>query len=69
MNSRHLQRGAIGGDGIALLVGGSALGGLFAYSALSGYELPLWPALAVIAVNVIAAGRLAWTVIKAKRRR
>jgi len=69
MNSKHLQRGAISGDGIALLIGGVALGGLFIYSAISGYELPLWPALAVTAVNLVAAGRLAWTVIQAKKRR
>ena len=69
MNSKHLQRGALSGDSIALLIGGAALGGLFVYSALSGYELPFWPALAVTAVNVIAAGRLAWSVIKAKKQR
>ena len=64
----HWQRGALSGDLIALLVGAAALGGLFVYSAASGYELPLWPALAVTAVNLIAAGRLAWTVIKSKKR-
>ncbi len=69
MNSKHLQRGAISGDGIALLIGGAALGGLFIYSAMSGYELPLWPALAVTAVNLVAAGRLAWSVIQAKKSR
>lgn len=66
--SKFLQRGALSGDGIALLIGGAALGGLFVYSAVSGYDLPLWPALAVIVVNLVAAGRLAWSVIKAKKR-
>ena len=69
MNSKHLQRGTISGYGITLLVGGVALGGLFVYSAMSGYELPLWPALAVTAVNLIAAGRLAWFAIQAKKNR
>lgn len=69
MNLKNLQRGAIGGDSVALLVGGAALGALFVYSAFSGYELPFWPALAVTAVNLIAAGRLVWAVIQTKRRR
>lgn len=68
MNSRSAQRGAIRGDGIALLVAGATLGGLLMYSATSGYELPFWPAMAVIGVNLFAAGRLAWTVIKAKKK-
>lgn len=69
MTSKHLQRGALGADGIALLIGATALGALFVYSAMSGYDLPLWPALAVVAVNLAAAGRLAWSVIKARKRR
>ena len=69
MTLKHLQRGAINGGVIALLIGALALGGLLIYSAVSGYELPFWPAMAVIAVNVVAAGRLAWTVIQAKKRR
>jgi hypothetical protein len=69
MISKHLQRGALNGGVIALLIGALALGALLIYSAVSGYELPFWPAMAVVAVNVVAAGRLAWTVIQAKRRR
>lgn len=69
MTSKHLQRGAFNGGVIALLIGALALGALLIYSAVSGYELPFWPAMAVIAVNVAAAGRLAWTVIQAKKRR
>lgn len=69
MTLKHLQRGALNGGVIALLIGALALGALLVYSAVSGYELPFWPAMAVIAVNVVAAGRLAWTVIQAKRRR
>jgi hypothetical protein len=69
MTSKHLQRGALNGGVIALLIGALALAALFVYSAVSGYELPFWPAMAVVAVNVVAAGRLAWTVIQAKKQR
>ena len=69
MTSKYLQHGALNGGVIALLIGALALGGLLIYSAVSGYELPFWPAMAVIAVNVVAAGRLVWTVIQAKKRR
>lgn len=68
MTSKHAQLGALNGGVIAMLVGASALGSMLVYSAMSGHELPLWPALAVIAVNLVAAGRLAWVAIKAKRR-
>ena len=54
---------------ITMLIGALALGGLLISSAVSGYELPFWPAMAVIAVNVVAAGRLAWVVIQAKKKR
>ena len=69
MTSKHLQRGALNGAVITMLIGALVLGGLLVSSAVSGYELPFWPALAVIAVNVVAAGRLAWTVIQAKKQR
>lgn len=69
MTAKHLQRGALNGAVITMLIGALALGGLLISSAVSGYELPFWPAMAVIAVNVVAAGRLAWTVIQAKKQR
>lgn len=69
MTSKNLQRGALNGGVIAMLIGALALGALLVYSAVSGYEMPFWPAMAVIAVNCVAAGRLAWTVIQAKKRR
>lgn len=69
MTAKHLQRGALNGAVITMLIGALALGGLLISSAVSGYELPFWPAMAVIAVNVVAAGRLAWTVIQAKKKR
>lgn len=69
MSLKHTQRGVMDGNGIALLIGGLALGGLLVYSAVSGYELPLWPALAVVAVNLVAAGRMVWMKLKAKKDR
>ncbi len=66
--SKKMQHGAINGNGIALLIGGVALGGMLVYSGVSGDELPLWPALAVIAVNLVAAGRLIWITVKARKR-
>ena len=69
MTAKHLQRGALNGAVITMLIGALALGGLLISSAVSGYELPFWPAMAVIAVNVVAAGRLAWVVIQAKKKR
>jgi len=68
MTFKNLQRGALSGEGIALLIGGLALGGLLVYSAVSGYELPFWPALAVTVVNLVAAGRMVWLKLKAKKR-
>jgi len=68
MTMKFFQRGAIRGDIVTLLIAGLALVGLLAYAALSGVELPLWPSLAVMAVNLFAAGRLAWTVLKSKKR-
>ena len=69
MTSKHLQRGAVNGATVTMLIAALLLGGLLVSSAVSGYELPFWPAMAVIAVNVVAAGRLAWTVIQAKKQR
>lgn len=69
MTFKHLQRGAFNGGVITMLIGALALAALLIYSAASGYELPFWPAMAVIAVNLVAAGRLLWTVIKAKKKR
>ncbi|MDD2918674.1 hypothetical protein [Rhodoferax sp.] len=69
MISKHLQRGALNGGVLAMLIGALALAALLIYSAASGYELPFWQAMAVIAVNVVAAARLAWTVIQAKKKR
>jgi len=58
MNFKHAQTGKINGGILALIIGGIALAGLLAYGWLSGQELPLWPALAVAAVNLVAAGKI-----------
>ena len=67
MTSKHVQRGALSGEGIAFLIGGVALGSLLVDLAVSGHELPFWPALAVTAVNLVAAGRMVWMKLKAKK--
>jgi hypothetical protein len=69
MTSKHLQRGALNGAVLTMLIAALVLGGLLVSSAVSGYELPFWPAMAVIAVNVVAAGRLAWITVQAKKQR
>jgi len=43
---------------MTLIIGGLVLLVLLLYGWQSGQELPLWPALAVVAVNVVAAIRL-----------
>jgi archaellum component FlaF (FlaF/FlaG flagellin family) len=40
MTSKHLQRGAVNGAVITMLIGALVLGGLLISSAVSGYELP-----------------------------
>ncbi|OGB30460.1 MAG: hypothetical protein A3F78_14770 [Burkholderiales bacterium RIFCSPLOWO2_12_FULL_61_40] len=49
------QLGLIRGDLIGLLIGAVALGGLLFYGAISGQDLPFWPALLVVAVNIVSA--------------
>lgn len=53
------MHGAVNPGVIVLLVGGAALFGLLVYGFRSGHELPLWPALLVALVNVLAALKLA----------
>ncbi|PKO37468.1 MAG: hypothetical protein CVU33_13110 [Betaproteobacteria bacterium HGW-Betaproteobacteria-6] len=60
------QQGFINFGTMTLLVGGLALIGLLFYSAQSGHELPLWPAVVVILVNVVAAGKILLNAKKAK---
>lgn len=68
MDLNRKQDGFIGGSGVALLIGGLALGGLLVYGALSGYELPLWPAIAVALVNLVAAAKIIMDTRKARQR-
>lgn len=63
----HTQFGFIKGDMIGILIGGAALGGLLLYGSVTGQALPLWPAVIVGLVNVVAAANVVWTVKKAKK--
>lgn len=54
-------------DTIVILIAAIPLGGMLAYYAISGNEIPLWQALAVGVVNLLAAGKLFLNVQKAKR--
>jgi hypothetical protein len=51
---------------LSQLVGALALVGLLLYGWITGQQLPLWPALLVVAVNVVLAIRL---VLDIKKRR
>lgn len=65
----HKQRGFISFATMTLLIGGLALIGLLLYGAQSGHELPLWPAIVVILVNVFASYQMVREARQAKRRR
>lgn len=65
MNSR--QNGFVNFGIMTLLIGGLALAGLLIYGAQSGHELPLWPALAVTLVNLVAAGKIIFDVKKTRK--
>lgn len=56
------QQGFVSFGSTVLLLGGLALAGALLYGMKSGYELPLWPAIAVAVVNLIGAGRLIYEV-------
>ncbi len=61
------QNGFINASTLTLLVAGAALFALLIYGAQSGYELPVWPAVAVILVNLIAAGKIILDIKKRKQ--
>lgn len=51
-----------------MLISGALIGGMFVHSYSSGEDLPLLPAIAVIVVNLLAAGKLVLDV-RARRQR
>lgn len=65
MNPR--QNGFISFAAMTILVGGLAFAGLLLYGLKSGQELPLWPAIAVALVNLVAAAKIILDVKKAKK--
>lgn len=52
------QTGKMSAANLTLVIGGVVLAGLLAYGWSSGEELPLWPALAVVVVNLLAAAKI-----------
>ena len=67
MNCR--QEGFIDSGVLIILIGGLALGGLFIHSLSTGQDLPVWPAVAVILVNLIGAAKIVIGVRNAKKLR
>jgi hypothetical protein len=63
------QHGFLNGSIIAMLIGGLALGGLLLYGSMTGQELPIWPAIAVGVVNLVAAGKVFFDARKARKLR
>jgi hypothetical protein len=45
---------------MTLIVGGLALGGLLYYGWQTGQDLPVLPAIAVVLVNIVGAGKLVY---------
>lgn len=62
------QQGFIDFGTMTLLIGGLALVGLLVYGAQSGHELPLWPAVVVMLVNIVAAAKIFLDAKKAKNK-
>jgi len=61
------QDGFLNGAVITLLIAGLVLGGLLAYGSMTGQELPIWPAIAVALVNLVAAAKIIMDTKKARR--
>lgn len=59
------QQGAVAGGMIFILIGGLMIGWLLFDSYTTGKELPLWPAVAVILVNLLGI----WNVLSKRRGR
>lgn len=62
------EKGFISFGAMTLLVGGCALAGLLAYSWKSGQDLPFWPAVAVILVNLVATAKLVLDTMQTRKR-
>lgn len=52
------QRGFLNGGMLVILVSGVLIGVLFIHSYATGQELPLWPAVAVICVNLFGVWKI-----------
>ena len=61
------ERGNASFGVMTLIVGALALAGLLAYGWRSGQPLPLWPAIAVALVNIVAAVKIVLDIKKARR--
>lgn len=64
---KYKQRGFIGFGAMTLIIGGLALAGLLVYGWQSGQDLPLWPAIAVVLVNVVGAAKIVVDTKKARQ--
>lgn len=63
-----MRNGAASFGSMTLVVGGLALAGLLLYGWTTGQELPVWPAVLVILVNLAAAGNLVLNIRKKQLR-
>jgi hypothetical protein len=65
VNLKKFQRGFMNGGMLVILIGGLMIGWLFFDSYSTGKDLPLWPAIAVILVNLLGI----WKLLSDRRRR
>ena len=61
-----MNKGFFSFTALSVLIGGLAIIGLLLYGWFTGQSLPFWPAMLVVAVNVVLAVKLVLEV-KAKR--
>lgn len=61
-----IKKGVFSFGSMTLVVGGVALAGLLFWGWRTGQPLPLWPALLVVAVNLVGAAKLVME-IRARR--
>lgn len=55
---KAVQRGFLNGGMLVILISGVLIGALFIHSYATGQELPLWPAVAVICVNLFGVWKI-----------